>query len=174
MDQKKVGQLLKQLRTEKAVTQAELGETLGVPNRSVSRWENGTTMPDLDLLIELANYYDIEVGEILDGKRRTKAMEKDTEELLTKVADYNNTEQGFFSRRMCAMFAIAIIGITIFAVIDLLGLERTQPYASIVSVTLGFVGGTLATGLLYASRYMAKLQAARARLIQKLRRLEES
>lgn len=174
MDQKKVGQLLKQLRTEKAVTQAELGETLGVSNRSVSRWENGTTMPDLDLLIELANYYDIEVGEILDGERRTKTMEKDTEELLTKVADYNNTEQGFFSRRMCAMFAIAIIGIAIFAVIDLLGLERTQPYASIVSVTLGFVGGTLVTGLLYASRYMAKLQAARARLIQKLRRLEES
>ena len=32
MDQKKVGQLLKQLRTEKAVTQAELGETLGVSN----------------------------------------------------------------------------------------------------------------------------------------------
>lgn len=44
----------------------ELAEILGVSNRSISRWENGTTMPDFDLLIELARYYDVEVGEILN------------------------------------------------------------------------------------------------------------
>lgn len=103
---------------------------------------------------------------------QTGSSKKDTEELLTKVADYSNTEQDFFSRRMCAMFAAAIIGVTIFAVIDILGLERTQPYATIVSVTCGFVSGTLITGFLYASRYMAKLKAARARLTKKLRKLE--
>jgi len=67
MNQQKVGQFLKTLRNEKFVTQAELAEILGVSNRSVSRWENGTTMPDFDLLIELAKYYGVEVGEILDG-----------------------------------------------------------------------------------------------------------
>ena len=106
------------------------------------------------------------------GSFQTGSSKKDTEELLTKVADYSNTEQDFFSRRMCAMFAAAIIGVTIFAVIDILGLERTQPYATIVSVTCGFVSGTLITGFLYASRYMVKLKAARARLTKKLRKLE--
>lgn len=66
MDQEKIGQFLKTLRSQKAVTQAELAETLGVSNRSVSRWENGVTMPDLDLMIELSKYYEVEVGEILD------------------------------------------------------------------------------------------------------------
>ncbi len=44
--------------------------------------------------------------------------------------------------------------------------ERTQPYATIVSVVGGFVSGTLLTGLVYASRYIVKLKAARMRLIK--------
>lgn len=50
--------------------------------------------------------------------------------------------------------------------------ERTQPYAMIVSVVGGFVSGTLLTGLVYASRYIVKLKAARMRLIKTLRRLK--
>lgn len=80
MNQQKVGQFLKELRNEKSITQAELAEMLGVSNRSISRWENGATMPDFDLLIDLAKYFDIEVGEILDGKRRDKIMDKKMEE----------------------------------------------------------------------------------------------
>ena len=51
MDQIKIGQFLKRLRTEKSLTQEKLAELIGVSNRSVSRWENGNTMPDFDLLI---------------------------------------------------------------------------------------------------------------------------
>ncbi len=172
MNQQKVGQFLKTLRNEKSITQAELAEILGVSNRSISRWENGTTMPDFDLLIELAKYYEVEVGEILDGERKDKVMDSQTEELLLKVADYNNVERNFFSKRMCIMFIIALIGIVVFAVIDIAGLGRTQPYATIVSIALGFVAGTLLTGLLYASRYIAKIKAAKMRLARELRRLK--
>lgn len=172
MNQQKVGQFLKTLRNEKSVTQAELAEILGVSNRSVSRWENGTTMPDLDLLIELAKYYRVEVGEILDGERKDKVMDSQTEELLLKVADYNNVERKFFSKRMCIMFIIALTGMVVFAVIDIAGLERTQPYETIVSIALGFVAGTLLTGLLYASRYIVKIKAAKMRLARELRRLK--
>ncbi len=172
MNQQKVGQFLKTLRNEKSITQAELAEILGVSNRSISRWENGTTMPDFDLLIELAKYYEVEVGEILDGERKDKVMDSQTEELLLKVADYNNVERNFFSKRMCIMFIIALTGIVVFAVIDIAGLERTQPYETIVSTALGFVAGTLLTGLLYASRYIAKIKAAKMRLARKLRRLK--
>lgn len=44
MNQQKVGLFLKELRSEKSITQAELAELIGVSNRSISRWENGTTM----------------------------------------------------------------------------------------------------------------------------------
>lgn len=174
MDQQKTGLFLKKLRSEKSVTQMELAEILGVSNRSISRWENGTTMPDFDLLIELARYYDVEVGEILNGERRTDNMDTETEELMLKIADYNNVEKSFFSKRMCLMFIVAIIGMLVFAVIDIAGLEITQPYQSIGSAALGFVLGTLLTGLLYASRYITKIRAAKVRLAQKLVKLKNA
>lgn len=171
MNQQKIGQFLKTLRSQKSITQAELAEVLGVSNRSISRWENGTTMPDFDLVIELAKYYEVEVGEILDGERKNN-MDRKTEETMLKIADYNNVEREFFSKRMCIMFAIAILGMVIFAVIDMLGLERTQPYATIVSIIWGFIAGTLWTGLAYASRYIVKLKASRMRLKKSLQSLK--
>lgn len=168
MNQQKVGSFLKELRNEKSITQAELAELLGVSNRSISRWENGTTMPDFDLLIELAKYYDVEVGEILDGERRTDNMDAKTEELMLKIADYNNVERNFLSKRMCAMFLIALVGMVVYAGIDLLGLSGAEPYETIISIALGFVVGTLITGLLYASRYIAKLKEAKVRLMRGL------
>lgn len=169
MDQQKVGRLLKELRNERSVTQAELAEMLGVSNRSVSRWENGMTMPDFDLLIELAEYYDIEVGEILDGERKDDGMDRKTEGLMLKIADYNNAERNFVSRRMCAMFLVAIIGMVAYMMIDILGLAEVQPYESIVNIALGFVLGTLLTGLLYSSRYIVKIRAAKIRLLKRIR-----
>lgn len=172
MDQQKVGQFLKELRNEKSVTQAELAEVLGISNRSISRWENGVTMPDFDLLIEMAKYYDVEVGEILEGKRKEDNMDKGTEKLMLQIADYNNVERKFFSKRMCLMFAIAIAGMVVFAVIDILRLSEIEPYNTIASIALGFVLGTLITGLLYASRYIAKIKAAKTRLVKNLRTLK--
>lgn len=172
MNQQKIGLFLKELRTEKSITQAELAELLGVSNRSISRWENGTTMPDFDLLIELAKYYDVEVGEILDGERRTESMDAKTEETMLKIADYNNVERNFFSKRMCAMFIIALAGMAVYAAIDLLGLSGIEPYETFISIALGFVVGTLLTGLLYASHYMAKIRAAKMRLVAGMRSLK--
>lgn len=172
MNQQKIGQFLKELRNEKKLTQAELAEMLGVSNRSISRWENGVTMPDFDLLIELAKHYDVDVMEILNGERKDNNMDKQTEELLLKVVDYDNEERNFFSKRMCIMFSAAILGMIVFAIIYILDLERTQPYASIMNAALGFILGTLLTGLLYASRYMSKAKAYKARLLKKLRGLK--
>lgn len=50
MDQKKIGGFLKELRKEKGVTQEQLAEQFSVSSRTVSRWENGNNMPDLDIL----------------------------------------------------------------------------------------------------------------------------
>jgi len=172
MNQQKIGLFLKELRSEKSITQAELAELLGVSNRSISRWENGTTMPDFDLLIELAKYYDVEVGEILDGERRTESMDAKTEETMLKIADYNNVERNFFSKRMCAMFIIALVGMAVYAAIDLLGLSGIEPYETFISIALGFVVGTLLTGLLYASHYMAKIRAAKMRLVAGMRNIK--
>ena len=76
MDQKKIGMFLKEFRKQKGITQEGLAEALSVSNRSVSRQETGSNMPDLAVLIELADYYEVEIGEILDGERKSKKNEK--------------------------------------------------------------------------------------------------
>ena len=79
MDQRKIGSFLKELRQSKGITQEQLAEQLNVSNRSVSRWETGNNLPDLSLLITLADFYDIEVGEIIDGKRKSERKIKITQ-----------------------------------------------------------------------------------------------
>ena len=69
MDTKKIGAFLKQCRKEKNLTQEQLAEKFGVSARTVSRWETGINMPDLSVLVQLAEYYDVEMGELLDGER---------------------------------------------------------------------------------------------------------
>ena len=87
MDTKKIGAFLKQCRKENNLTQEQLAEKFGVSARTVSRWETGSNMPDLSILIELADYYDIEIKELLDGER-SSTMNKEMKETLNKVADY--------------------------------------------------------------------------------------
>ncbi len=69
MDQKKIGQFIAQLRQERGLTQAALGERLGVTNKTVSRWENGNYMPDVSLLTPLAQALGVGVNELLAGQR---------------------------------------------------------------------------------------------------------
>ena len=92
MDQKKIGALLKELRTEKGLTQEQFAEIVNVSNRTVSRWENGNNMPDLDILIQISDYYEIDLRELLDGERKSEKMNKEMEETVLKAADYTNSE----------------------------------------------------------------------------------
>lgn len=61
MNQQKIGSFLKELRNGKKLTQEQLAEKLGVSRRTVSRWETGSNMPDLDILIEMADYYEVDL-----------------------------------------------------------------------------------------------------------------
>jgi len=61
MNQIKIGEFLKELRKEKRLTQEQFAEQFNVSRRSVSRWETGNNMPDLDTLIQMADYYEIDL-----------------------------------------------------------------------------------------------------------------
>lgn len=93
MDAKKIGTFLRELRKEKGLTQEQLAEVLHVSGRTVSRWETGANMPDLSVLIQIAEFYEVEVKEILDGERKGEIMDKELKETLSRVADYNTLEK---------------------------------------------------------------------------------
>lgn len=75
MNTQKIGAFLAQLRREKHMTQEQLAEKLGVSNRSVSRWENGNTMPDLAQIPFLCAQLDISVAEFFDAKRSAETCQ---------------------------------------------------------------------------------------------------
>ena len=100
MDMEKTGALLKELRREKGLTQEQLAEQFGVSSRTVSRWETGRSLPDFDVLIELADYYEVEIREILSGERSQKPMNPETKDTLMDIADYNSIEKQRLARRM--------------------------------------------------------------------------
>lgn len=84
MDQTKIGKFILECRKAKGLTQEELGEKLGVTSKSISRWENGNTMPDYSLLKNICKDLDITVNELLSGEKikREHYLEKSEENLI--------------------------------------------------------------------------------------------
>lgn len=120
MDQKQIGLFLKELRKQKGLTQGQLAEKMGVSDRTVSRWENGNNMPDLSILVELADYYEIDIREIIDGKRKGENMNKELKDTLLKVADYSDTQKQKAERAGNNAFGITFLICTITIVAQLL------------------------------------------------------
>ena len=71
MDQVRTGRLIAELRHQRSLTQQELGELLGVTNKTISRWENGNYMPDIEMLRLLSQTFQISMEELLAGERQT-------------------------------------------------------------------------------------------------------
>lgn len=93
MNQIKIGEFLKELRKEKGLTQEQLAEQFNVSRRSVSRWETGSNLPDVDILIEMADYYEVDLRELIDGERKSEKMNEELKETVLKVAEYSNEEK---------------------------------------------------------------------------------
>lgn len=92
MDQAKVGSFLKALRNEKNLTQETLAEQLGVSNRTVSRWENGSNMPDIGMVVEIADFYDVSIPEIINGERKSENMNQEIRETAVAMSEYSHNE----------------------------------------------------------------------------------
>ncbi len=69
MDMVKIGGFLKALRQETGLTQAQLGEELGVTGKTVSRWETGTYLPPAEMLLLLSRRYGVSINDLLAGER---------------------------------------------------------------------------------------------------------
>lgn len=69
MEQRQIGKLIAELRHEKGLTQTELGEKIGVTNKTISRWENGNYMPDISVITTLCLALGISANELLCVQR---------------------------------------------------------------------------------------------------------
>ena len=99
----KIGEFLRELRKGKGLTQEQLAEQFSISRRSVSRWETGSNMPDVGLLIKIADFFEVDIREIIDGERKSENMETE-KETLKKVAEYADTEKAKLKKKVSNIF----------------------------------------------------------------------
>lgn len=140
MNQEKIGKFISECRKEKNITQAELGELLGVTDRSISNWENGKNMPDLSLFKPLGEILNITINELLSGERINKAnyQEKFEENILNTI-NYSNKK--IEQKKHFISLIILIFGI----LINTIGLMAFNPDSHFCSfsIVIGIILSTI-------------------------------
>ena len=149
MDQIKIGKFIADCRKKKGMTQMQLAERMNVTDRAVSKWENGRSMPDSSIMLELCDVLGISVNDLLHGEViQMEEYNKKTEELLLEAVRQKEESD----RRMLA-FEI-VIGVL--SVVILLGFNLIAAYLPmdtwlrITFAVSGFVIGLV--GLFFALR----------------------
>ena len=117
MDQTKIGAFLKDLRKDKGITQEQLAEELGVSGRTISRWETGNNMPDISLLVEIAEFFDVSIPEIIRGERKSERMKEEVKEVAETMSDYAKAEKENLVKSIRNMSIIGLIALLIYMVL---------------------------------------------------------
>lgn len=159
MDQKKIGSFLKSLRKEKNITQEALAEILQVSGRTVSRWETGSNMPDISLLVKIAEFFDVSILEIINGERKSEPMEKEVKEVAEAMSDYVTAEKEILLRRAKIISIIGLLSLLAALAMETLCPDSGIPiYESVKGICFGFAVGALITMVLYTTGVLAKIR----------------
>ena len=156
MDTVKIGAFLRELRKEKNLTQEQLAEVFNVSARTVSRWETGSNMPDISILVEIADYYQLDVREILNGERAAELPQDGS--ALKGVAEYADKETEKMAVRARIYAILGICGIVTYGIIKALGSTESIICRVIASVSMIIVYAALASSLIYTSGRLQTLQ----------------
>lgn len=169
MDQKKVGSFLRELRKEKQLTQEQLAERFGVTSRSVSRWETGSNMPDLSILVELADFYDVDIRDIIDGERKGEDMNKEEKERLQLVADYAETEKNTLLMRLRIFSIVGLISLIAGLTMMVISRDNNLPvYDYLMWTLMGVAIGALLVAVFYSTGVLENMRKRKRTLMKVL------
>lgn len=159
MDQKKIGSFLRKLRKEQQITQEDLAEKLNVSSRTISRWETGSNMPDISLLIEIADFFDVSIPEIINGERKSEKMNEEVKEVAEKLSDYADAEKVNIIKEIRKLSIGGVIALIAYFIIDITGTASQNIILGKISLyceTLVYV--TVIMIALYSTGLLNKIQ----------------
>ena len=138
IDKAKFGAFVAQLRKEKGLMQKELAEKLYVSDKAVSNWERGRSIPDVAILVPLAEILGVTVTELLECRRLPKDEPMDsqqTEEIVKKVIGLSEEEQRKYRpdrlKRGLQLFLCAAVGLLEIWVLTMLGYSMDEIFVSL-------------------------------------------
>lgn len=127
MDQIKIGRFIAECRKEHNLTQLQLAEKLGITDRAVSKWENGKTMPDSSVMLELCGLLDITVNDLLNGEKLSvENYNKKTEEKLLEVIRQKELSDKWLQATRAFLYVLLLL-----VVIGLVYVTYFIPYTTI-------------------------------------------
>ncbi len=111
MDLNKTGNLISTIRKEKGLTQKQLAEKLDISEKTVSKWERGSGLPDVSLMLPLCKVLEIDVNELLSGERLAeKEYRINAENNLLQLMDKTSPKLKY---TVCTISAILTILLTL-------------------------------------------------------------
>ena len=137
MDQVKIGQFIKTMRKEKSLTQRELAEKLNISEKTVSKWETGSGMPEVSLMLPLCKILDISVNELLSGERLDEKQyhEKAEENIVSFLADKTSPRK----KLIIAAISFSLSFIAVIAMLILSNYYVSVEWLHYVFIGLSFV-----------------------------------
>lgn len=166
MDQQKTGAFLQRLRKEKNLTQEQLAERFCTSRRTVSRWETGKNLPDIDILIEMADFYEVELRELLNGERKTHMNDPVKEAVLT-AAEYDNERKAKDTTLLSVFLAAGLAGILVNQILFHLSLPATFWTGLARGLSAGAGIAAMVFGFCYVAAMRRDLRAEKKRLLEK-------
>ena len=158
MNLKKIGAFMQTLRKEKGLTQEQLAEQFNVSNRTVSRWETGTNMPDISLLVELAEFYSVDIREMIDGERKNENMNQEEKDTLRKVADYAEKEKDILMNRVRIISFVGLGSLLSALLLVSFRIEQINSFfMCIEGIAFGMSVGALITCILFTTGVLRKM-----------------
>ena len=131
MDQIKIGKFIAERRKSKNLTQFQLAEKLNITDRAISKWENGRSMPDSSIMLDLCKELEISVNELLSGEMiDMKDYDKKAEENLYNLNKSNEHKKKVLIR--CGIIMILLI--IIISIIELYIFTRQIAKANLDSI----------------------------------------
>lgn len=160
MDQIRIGAFLKALRKEKGLTQEQLAEQLYISGRTVSRWETGSNMPDIGMLVELAEFYDVSIPEIINGERKSENMDQKIKETAVAMAEYSQVAAKTDRRKI---IGILLSAFGLFIIVSALSIFPSESSWGSIYATLGSI--ILIAGIYLIIRQLVAKRAVRLSLV---------
>ena len=113
---------LKILRTQKGMSQEELADRLNVVRQTVSKWEKGLSVPDSEMLIRIADVFEVSVGELLGETIQPQPEKSELQQLSEKLENLNAmmAERNARSKSLMKIAAICmIVAASVFAAVEI-------------------------------------------------------
>lgn len=141
MNQEKIGKFIAECRKQKKMTQSELGEKLGVTEKSISNWENGRNMPDLSLFKPLCDELGITINEIISGEKINKEdYQEKFEENIVNTIDYSTKKLNKYSHFISLILIIFGLFVSISAIMIFPSESSWGSIYSVIGIMVFMVG----------------------------------